>query len=336
VILIKRVSPIALTSIGLTIALALTGALFLAVVFVSAPGPARWVRTLHDSAHGPIFGCIAVLVLIILRIRSPSGTRGASAPWQQYLIALGVAVLLGGASELAQIPTGRDASFADLRHDVLGALGFLALFSVFDPHLRRRGELRMAGRAVIVLIGVCALVILASPMARALVEYHRRDAQFPVIADFTNRYDRYFVGQAGASIGPMQMPARWAGQPSEATMRVSFLPAPYPGIDFFELVPDWTAYSTLILDITNPTTTTLELSLLVMDAHHDYALENRFSTTLTLPPATRRRVRIQLRDIASGSGFPIDLAAMAGIVLFRTQGSLADEMYLSGVRLERP
>lgn len=314
------------------LALVLAGALLLAVIFASAPGSARWMRTLHDSAHGPVFGCIAVLGLFVLRAHPRFGAMPVRT---QYLIALLAAAWLGAASELAQMPTGRDASLVDLGHDVLGALAFLAIFSVFDARLRGEGKPRRAIRAMVVLAGVCALGILAAPMAHALMEYHRRDANFPVIADFTSRYDRYFVGRNGALIEPVRMPAAWAERASESAMRVRFLPAPYPGIDFFELSPDWRHHSALVMDLTNPTPIPLELSLLVMDVHHDYALEDRYSTTLQLPAATRRRIRIALKDIEAGPPErSIDLANMAGIVMFRARHSQAAEMYVSRVWLE--
>jgi hypothetical protein len=317
---------------GHRLALALAGALLLAVVFASVPGSTRWMRTLHDSAHGPVFGCIAVLMLFILRARPRFGAMPARI---QYLIALLGAASLGAASELAQMPTGRDASLVDLGHDVLGALAFLAIFSAFDSRLNREGKPRRATRAGIVLVGVSALGILAAPMGRALMEYQRRDASFPVIADFTSRYDRYFVGRRGVLIESAVMPPAWAERTHESAMRVHFLPAPYPGIDLFELSPDWRKYSALVMDLTNPTQVPLELSLLVMDAHHDYALEDRYSTALQLPPATRRRIRIPMEDIEAGPpGRSIDLANMAGIVMFRTRHSQADEMYVSRVWLE--
>ena len=40
------------------------------VVFAPVPGDTRLLDTLHDAAHGPIFGSIALLVLLWLRGRA--------------------------------------------------------------------------------------------------------------------------------------------------------------------------------------------------------------------------------------------------------------------------
>ncbi|MGH8188110.1 MAG: hypothetical protein ACREUC_16240, partial [Steroidobacteraceae bacterium] len=61
-------------------ALALTGILLVAVVFAPVPGNTRWITTLHDTAHAPIFGCLAVLSLFL--VRSRQGLRSASIPRQ--------------------------------------------------------------------------------------------------------------------------------------------------------------------------------------------------------------------------------------------------------------
>ncbi|MET0535715.1 MAG: VanZ family protein, partial [Steroidobacter sp.] len=113
------------------IALALIAILLAAVVFAPVPGDTRWIRTLHNSAHAPIFGCVALLALFVIRSR-----------WQQsnlisqYTLALAAVFGLGVITELLQIPAGRDASFEDALHDVIGALAFLGIFAAFDPRVR--------------------------------------------------------------------------------------------------------------------------------------------------------------------------------------------------------
>ena len=50
------------------IALLLVGVLLVAVVFAPIPGAAtRWVEALHDTAHGLVFGCVALLLLLAAR-----------------------------------------------------------------------------------------------------------------------------------------------------------------------------------------------------------------------------------------------------------------------------
>ena len=66
------------------------------------------------------------------------GSELAAAVLRQYAIAFIVAVASGIATELAQIADGRDASWIDVRNDVLGALAFLLLFAAFDRHVGAR------------------------------------------------------------------------------------------------------------------------------------------------------------------------------------------------------
>ena len=58
------------------VACASIGILLVAVVFAPVPGHKVWISRLHDFAHGPIFGCVAVLLLIALRrTRQVRGAR---------------------------------------------------------------------------------------------------------------------------------------------------------------------------------------------------------------------------------------------------------------------
>ncbi len=86
-----------------------------------------------------------------------------------------------------------------------------------------------------------------------------------MLADFTERYDRYFILQQSAEFSPAELPAPWASKAGEQAMHVELFDGPYPGLDFIELLPDWSAYSTLAIDLTNPTPLSLTLQLGVHD-----------------------------------------------------------------------
>src|SRR5690606_7680685 len=176
-ILVKRAYGIALLAIGILLCL---------VVFAPVPGDTRWIKTLHNSAHAPIFGCVALLSLVIIRARPRLATWR---PAKQYAVALMVALSLGLLTELLQLPTGRDASLQDALNDVIGAVALLGIFAAFDEQVRllRHGR---AVRAVAAVIGIVALAVAAAPATRVAIKYQQRDHRFPVLADFTERYDR--------------------------------------------------------------------------------------------------------------------------------------------------
>jgi hypothetical protein len=314
------------------VALVLILILLAAVVLAPVPGDTRWLRTLHNSAHAPIFGCVALLALIVIRTHHRLGSVGLAA---QYVLALACAFFLGVATEILQIPTGRDATVEDAVHDLLGSLAFLAAFALFDARVRTLSQ-GPAMRLIAAVIAVASLSIIAAPATRAAIKYQQREQRFPVIADFSQRYDRYFILQRSADFSPAKLPAAWARSPGESALRVRLLEGPYPGLDFIELQPDWSEYSTLVVDLTNPTPLTLRLVLRVHDTRHTNQPEDRFNKRIELPAGSRTVIRIPLREIAAGpQARRLDLHQIAGLILFRAGDSPpAGELYLSRVWLE--
>lgn len=314
------------------IALLVIGILLAAVVFAPVPGDTRWIRTLHNSAHAPIFGCVSLLTLLLVRGHPRFASVGLAG---QYALALAAALLLGVLTELLQIPAGRDASVEDAVHDVIGAIALLGIFAAFDSRVRastRAGIVRVAAAVV----GIVALAVAVAPVTRAAIKYQQRDERFPVLADFTERYDRYFILQQSAEFSPAKLPTPWSSKAEEAAMHVALLDGPYPGLDFIELWPDWSAHSTLAVDLTNPTPLSLTLVLRVHDAAHNNQPTDRFSRRIELPPRTRQVIRIPLRDIAAGpSTRELDLRNVAEMIIFRTDDSpRANELYFSRAWLE--
>lgn len=319
----KRVHVVALISIAI---------LLVAVVFAPVPGDTRWIRTLHNSAHAPIFGCVSLLMLVVSRAHPRLQALGLLG---QYVLALAAAFALGVITELLQIPAGRDASFEDALHDTLGALAFLGIFAAIDARVRSVPQ-NVPIRFAAAVIGLVSLGFAAAPVTRAALKYQLRDEQFPVLADFSQRYDRYFILQQSAEFSPVTMPAPWARAKDESAMRVRLLDGPYPGMNFIEVPPDWSGYSTLAVELTNPTPMNLQFILRVHDARHNNQPEDRFGRRFELPAGTREIVRVPLQDIAAGPKTRrLDLHRVAGMIIFRTDDSPpAGELYLSRVWLE--
>jgi hypothetical protein len=308
-------------------ALVLIGILLAAVVFAPVPGRALGIKTLHDFAHAPIFGCVALLTLFAFG--SHEKFSGLSLRLQ-YLGAFLIAITLGALTEIAQIPVGRDASWMDLRSDVLGAAGFPGLYATFDPRIRRP-TIRALGMAA----GVSLLAIHSMPLAAAVKAYLNREQTFPVLADFTQGLDSYFIKAQWAALDLRALPERWARQPGELAMRVTFAQGPWPGIDFAEPAPDWRGYTNLAIDITNPSSAELVLGMRVHDVQHNQHFEDRFNRTLHVPPMTRTVLRIPIADIQSGPQTRrMDLQQIVDYLMFRSRESAVQEMYVARVWLE--
>ncbi|HEX7113533.1 MAG TPA: hypothetical protein VF193_00225 [Steroidobacter sp.] len=312
------------------IALALVAILLASVVFAPVPGNARWLRDLHDTAHGPIFGCVAVLLLILMRAQ----TRINLPLWRQYGLAFAVAVALGFATELIQGLTGRDATLSDAVRDALGALAFLGIFWAVD---QRMGAVRSIGaRWAVVLVSVGLLVAVTMPATHAVIAYGKRGQQFPVLADFSRKLDDYFLASSASTRALEPLPAEWAVEAGERALLVRLEEEPFAGLHFVEPYPDWTGYSALCLDLTNPGESELLLTLRVHDAMHNNLYTDRYNKAFVLPPRTRRVFKFPLAEIASApAGRQMDLRRIAQVILFRGDPSPARELYISKMWLER-
>ena len=81
------------------------------------------------SFHGPGFGLVAVLIMLLM--------RNHDRPVAAYIKAAVFSMILAGVSEAAQVFGPREAELKDLLVDALGILGFLTTAAVFDRGIRR-------------------------------------------------------------------------------------------------------------------------------------------------------------------------------------------------------
>jgi hypothetical protein len=310
------------------VALVFVGLLLAAVVFAPSGGDSLWVRTLHNFAHVPIFGAITLAALFALRSVPALVSRP---PVQQYALAFAVAAFLGGATELAQVPSGRDASWMDLYNDLLGAAIFLALSAAFE---RGAGQRHAAARTIYFIGGALVLAYAASPLASAAIAYAHRANGFPVIADFTRGVGEEFISTRFTSIDVEPIPEPWASG-SQRALRIDFYPGSWPGIEFTEPPPNWQGYRTLQVEVINPTSVELAFTIRIDDRQHNGREADRFVRAFEVAPATRATFSIPLQDIESAPrDRRFDLTQVRRIIMFRSKTSSAQRMYLVGMRLE--
>jgi hypothetical protein len=306
----------------------LLGLLLGAVIFAPSGGDGLWIRTLHNFAHGPIFGCVALLGLLGSRdlrwfSSVPAGLR--------YAIAFAFAAGLGAATELAQVPTGRDASWSDLGQDLLGAGTFLLLFATFDTAAR----MTRATRAITLVLGLLALALLLSPLISSGIDYARRARGFPVIADFTRGIGIGFISTRFTSIDVLPFADMAPRSDRHRAMRIRFLSGTYPGIEFTEPPPDWRGYNTLVLDVANSEASQLDFVVRIDDEMHNGKSADRYNHTFHVPARSRASVKIPLSDVKSAPRTrEFDLSRVDRIIIFRSKSSRVETMYLIGMRLE--
>lgn len=321
--------PIRSSSILLIAAIALIAL----VLGTSLPAWPKIFGVLNNFAHAPVFGAFALIVLRLLcTLRSSPGARASN-----YLIAFAVAVCAGGLVEFVQIFTDRDANLEDLVTDALGAGCALGIVAALDRQLWP-AQFRPVGRVAAVVLGLCCGLWALFPVGQAAVAYFDRAANFPVVARSASPRDLYFIRGGRARLSLQPLPERWARPGDDAlSLRIDFTAPVWPGASHDEPEPDWRGYSTLALDVTNPDETPLRLTVRVHDVAHDQRYEDRFNRTFEVPPANRVALRIPMSDILSGPvGRPLDLAHVAGIVLFESSGaaSIGRYFYLTRIWLE--
>jgi len=292
--------------------------LLAAVVFLETPGGHEFFHALQKVGHSVTFGIVALLVLSFLRSRG----RPLLA---DCCIALGVTVALGALTEVAQIYSHRDPSVIDVLRDSVGALAALGVVLWMTS--------RSLGAAV-----VCAasVAVVMAPMAVCLAAYGNRDLRYPVIWQFGSPLDLYFARDAGQGLARVTEPARWQrGGSVEWALFVPLSTAGTPGVGLTEVYPDWTGRSRLLVELTNPLSAPVQVTLRIEDREHNQEYTDRFNADYVIAAGSRHTISVPLRQVeAAPRGRSMDMRHIAKLVLFRSAGSGSGFLLLNRMWLE--
>lgn len=304
-------------------------ALLSLLLFVTIPGEGLWHKVLLDATHGPIFATIAVLLLSLQPAHARDSTRSQA-------IAFAGAVALGGLIEILQTLGHRPGSWFDLMTDAAGAATGLALWRLHRawkaPTASTGGR---AGPAWALAVALAGITIVAWPPLQAAQAYARRAAEFPVIADFGSASDPSFVETQGSSAAVVELPAPWAQSQGESALRIAYRDGGPRAVQIVEPSGDWSAYSTVAVDLTNPGDSELRLTFRIFDASHDMDYRDRFNLPVAVPPRTRTTVRVALAAVeAAPASRRMDLGHVADVMLFGQPGDGSGEFYVSRLWLE--
>jgi hypothetical protein len=303
------------------------GILLAAVVFSPDPGVSRASTAVHDFAHAPIFGCIALLILSWLR------SQPAMQSWsvrKQYAFAFITAVLLGLATELAQKYAGRDSSWIDLQSDALGAAAFCGLFTMLDRRIER-SRIRTLG----VLVAVALLAWHSVPAVQVTLAYVHRSQDFPSLIDARDDRPDRFASPFRSQGEYTELPTIFAQVENERALRLQFGAQDWVGLDLDEPYPDWSGYRTMKLDLTNPNDVSLRVVIRVHDRTHNKQFDDRFNHGLMLAPRTRSTYSVALAEIARAPlARRLDLKHVANVQLFTAGTNAGRDIYVSRIWLE--
>lgn len=284
------------------------------------PSHPQLLGVLNDAAHAPVFGALAVVIFELLE-RHP-----APVSWRRYLAAFLVAVAIGGIVEWIQPFIGRGAEIGDLINDAFGAIGALALLAF------TRSRERLA-----LLVAIAASVPVLWPVANATVAYALRTSEFPTLLGGNSWPDRYFTQTRGVEAAPSRLPSAWSRAGDPESLRVRIVGQSWPGVTLSEPQPDWRRYSRLVLDLTNPESHPMTLTLRVHDLAHNNLATDRFNINLELAGSRRQTVVVPLEAIERApAGRRIDLSRIAGLIIFNAgdPASIGRHYYITRIWLE--
>jgi hypothetical protein len=187
----------------------------------------------------------------------------------------------------------------------------------------------------LVLTAAVLLAVAFLRVATVAVAYLGRDAAFPRICEFDDPWESTFVEVEDAVLARGERPAGWRREEPGRAARVTFLPAPYPGLSIREPHPDWTGYRRLVFEVYSEAPTQVDLNLRIDDVHHNDDYADRFNRVLAIEPGSNR-ISISLEEVRRGPRMRLmDMARVRGLTLFAVDPPVAFTVYLDGIRLER-
>jgi hypothetical protein len=198
---------------------------------------------------------------------------------------------------------------------VLGAASFLALYAaVRDPDLLtiRTANLRLRGRLLALtgllwLVGGWSLLIWSAAFAQ-------RQLQFPVLCDFDSYLSKNFISSNGDSMD--RGVTRYAHGFEVRGTRMHFKATDWPGVEVFDVYPDWHDRDSLVLELTVEGDVALRLGLAVYDQDHNHLLEDRFSRGFVVDPG-RQHLAVSLGTVLLGPKHRhLDMSRLSGVMIF--------------------
>jgi hypothetical protein len=279
-----------------------------------------------QSLHGPGFGLVAILVLILLLVRNDN-SRVAS-----YLKAAVFAMVLAGLAEAAQIPGPRDAQFADLLTDALGIAGFLGTAAVLDRRIRH--TLRRRQRVLLAAVSLPALLITLLPTLWLTSALAHRSLSLPQILSFDKVWERSYSSGNRDRLTVIPVPAGWPLIDGNVAQLVS---AGRWGIMLrIDPHPDWRGYSAVSFVAATVGETSRRISVGIRDIRPGRGTaEARYFADFDIneEPSRYRILLEELRSASSEREF--DVEYVHDLVISDSHAAIGVEILVGDFRLER-
>jgi hypothetical protein len=162
--------------------------------------------------------------------------------------------------------------------------------------------------------------------------YGYRWVRFPVICDFDSYLSTRFLEANGVELdGGAASDA--AGFETRGT-RMRFVARDWPGVEVFEVSPDWTDHDSLVLELTLEEDSSLLLGLSVHDRTHNQQLDDRFTQGFRVDPG-RQRLAVALGHVIQGPKHrQINIAEIRGVRIFSDSTSVGRAVLLEQLFLK--
>lgn len=285
----------------------------------------------YDAGHAPLFGCMALLVIALIRIVRPV----SPAPLGQYLLALLIPTVIGTAIEISQIWSPRDADPVDALNDAIGAAAFLLLFLSVDTRpsasivswvARRRWWLRAAALLLLLIPGQTPI--------RWGVATLLRDQRGAQLCGFDSGWERMFIEQVHIRLSAVPPPQAF-GSARGLAGKIVYDTATwtYPTFLLQEPISGWNQFDSLLIDWYLPGERPYRFYLSIQDRWHTNKPTDRFTRSMLLTPGSGT-ISVAVCEIASApADRTIDLDHIQSIKLFPDLPDTAFVLYLDNIRL---
>jgi len=289
--------------------------------------PIAWeslaVDILH-SLHGTGFAILAFMILWYFQRQGHSVVN--------YFLAGSIAMGIGVASEVAQIPGPRDAQFQDLLVDALGIFGAVGVSASLDMTVRRR--LPVWARLLLPAAASAALAVAIIPtlwLGHALIQQQRA---FPVLLTFENHWETAAFGQtalARPSIVPS--PLGWPGDGLSVAHAVE--DGRWGILLSMKPIHDWRGYSQVSF-VAASAGEPFVMDIGIREIYHDKSLQpNRYYQTMLVSPEAKTFTITFDAIQAEMEDRPFDFSHVESIVFSAAKPGRGQEILIDDIRLRK-
>ena len=184
----------------------------------------------------------------------------------------------------------------------------------------------LAARLTLEAVALLSGALIVIPTALTMAAYVKRASLVPQLVQLDSVLGRHFLVASAAHFVAT----------TDGSLRVQPDRGRWPGLSLEEVWPDWRAYSTLVIDLSNTANQAFSILVRIDDRRSDPHFKDRYNQQFELAPLSRRVIRIPVTEIESApTGSKMDLAHIQRIILFEDGSRPTHPFYLNSLRLER-